>query len=143
MGRPESNSPASGSCSWAPGGAAAIAVAFGGAGIRELNIANHSVEHAVELQNKLRGVGMEKVVIHPLDALDEADLEAEIIVNATSLGMKEGDPLPIPARCVEDGKAGCDTVYRPGTETSLVRLARERGARVATGKRMLLYRART
>ena len=61
MGRPESNSPASGSCSWAAGGAAAIAVAFGGAGIRELNIANHSVEHAVELQNKLRGVGMEWV----------------------------------------------------------------------------------
>jgi shikimate 5-dehydrogenase len=54
------NSPASGSCSWAPGGAA-IAVAFGGAGIRELNIANQSVEHAVELQNKLREVGMEWV----------------------------------------------------------------------------------
>jgi hypothetical protein len=79
VGRPESNSPASGSCSWAPGGAV-IAVAFGCAGIRELNIANHSVEHAVELQNKLRGVGMEKFVVHLLDALEEADLEAEIIV---------------------------------------------------------------
>jgi hypothetical protein len=42
------------------------AVAFGGVGIRELNIANRSVEHAVELQNKLRGVGMDKVVVHPL-----------------------------------------------------------------------------
>ncbi len=123
----------------AGGAAAAIAVAFGGAGIRELNIANRSVEHAIELQNKLRGVGMEKVVVHPLDALDEAVLETEIIVNATSLGMKEGDPLPIPAGYVEDGKAVCDAVYRPGTETSLVRLARERGARVATGERMLLY----
>ncbi len=123
----------------AGGAAAAIAVAFGGAGIRELNIANRSVEHAIELRNKLRGAGMEKVVVHPLDALDEAVLETEIIVNATSLGMKEGDPLPIPAGYVEDGKAVCDAVYRPGTETSLVRLARERGARVATGKRMLLY----
>jgi shikimate dehydrogenase len=66
-------------------------------------------------------------------------LETEIIVNATSLGMKEGDPLPIPAGYVEDGKAVCDTVYRPGTETSLVRLVRERGARVATGDRILLY----
>jgi shikimate 5-dehydrogenase len=37
---------------------------------------------------------MEKVVVCPLDALDEAVLETEIIVNATSLGMKEGDPLP-------------------------------------------------
>jgi shikimate dehydrogenase len=117
----------------------AIAVAFGGAGIGELNIANRSAEHAIELQNKLRGVGMEKVLVCPLDALDEAVLETEIIVNATSLGMKEGDPLPMPAGYVEDGKAVCDAVYRPGTETSLVRLARERGARVATGKRMLLY----
>jgi shikimate dehydrogenase len=123
----------------AGGAAAAIAVAFGGEGIRELHIANRSVEHAIDLQNKLRGVGMEKVVVHPLDALDEAVLETEIIVNATSLGMKEGDPLPIPAWYIEDGKAVCDAVYRPGTETSLVRLARKRGARVATGKRMLLY----
>ena len=123
----------------AGGAAAAIAVAFGGAGIGELHIANRSVEHAIELRNKLRGAGMEKVVVHPLDELDEAVLETEIIVNATSLGMKEGDPLPIPAGYVEDGKAVCDAVYRPGTETSLVRLARERGARVATGKRMLLY----
>jgi shikimate dehydrogenase len=74
------------------GGAAAIAVAFGGGGIGELNIANRSAEHAIELQNKLRGVGMEKVVVCPLDALDEAVLETEIIVNATSLGMKEGIP---------------------------------------------------
>ena len=123
----------------AGGAAAAIAVAFGGAGIRELHIANRSVEHAIVLQNKLRGVGMEKVVVHLLDALDEAVLETEIIVNATSLGMKEGDPLPIPAGYIEDGKAVCDAVYRPGSETSLVRLARERGARVATGRRMLLY----
>ena len=123
----------------AGGAAAAIAVAFGGAGIRELHIANRSVEHAIELQNKLRGIGMEKVVVHPLDALGEAVLETEIIVNATSLGMTEGDPLPIPAWYIEDGKAVCDAVYRPGTETSLVRLARKRGARVATGKRMLLY----
>ena len=123
----------------AGGAAAAIAVAFGGAGISELNIANRSMEHAIELQNKLRGVGMEKVVVHPLDALDGAVSETEIIVNATSLGMEEGDPLPIPAWYVEDGKAVCDAVYRPGTETSLVRSARERGARVATGKRMLLY----
>jgi shikimate dehydrogenase len=123
----------------AGGAAAAIAVAFGGMGIGELHIANRSVQHAIELQDKLRTAGMEKVEIHSLDALDEAVPEAEIVVNATSLGMKEGDPLPIPAGCVEEGKAVCDAVYRPGTETSLVRLARERGGRVATGKRMLLY----
>jgi shikimate dehydrogenase len=45
----------------------------------------------------------------------------------------------MPAGYVEDGKVVCDAVNRPGTETSLVRLAGEWGARVATGERMLLY----
>jgi shikimate dehydrogenase len=123
----------------AGGAAAAIAVAFGGAGIGQLHIANRSVEHAIRLRDKLRRLGMEMVEVHPLDALDEAVPEAEVVVNATSLGMKEGDPLPIPAGYLEEGKAVCDAVYRPGTQTPLVRLARERGLRVATGDRMLLY----
>jgi shikimate dehydrogenase len=120
----------------AGGAAAAIAVAFGGAGIGGLHIANRSVEHAIRLRNKLRGLGMERVEVHPLD---EAVPEAEVVVNATSLGMKEGDPLPVPAGYVQQGMAVCDAVYRPGTQTPLVRLARERGLPVATGDRMLLY----
>jgi shikimate dehydrogenase len=123
----------------AGGAAAAIAVAFGGAGIGELHIANRSVKHAIELREKLRGAIMQTVEVHPLGALEEAALEAEVIVNATSLGMKAGDPLPIPAWYVQEGRAVCDAVYRPGTQTPLVRLARERGTRVATGARMLLY----
>ena len=37
------------------------------------------------------------------------------------------------------GKAVCDAVYLPGAETALIRAARQRGARVVTGERMLLY----
>lgn len=123
----------------AGGAAAAIAVAFGEAGIGELHIANRSADRAAELRDKLRGAGMEKVEVHPSEALGEAVLEAEVVVNATSLGMKDGDPLPIPAEILDGGKAVCDAVYRPGTETQLVRLARERGARIVAGDRMLLY----
>lgn len=120
----------------AGGAAAAIAVAFGSAGIGGLHIANRSVEHAIRLRDKLNGLGMERVEVHPLD---EAVPEAEVVVNATSLGMKEGDPLPIPAGYLQEGRTVCDAVYRPGTQTTLVRLAHERGLRVATGDRMLLY----
>ncbi|HET7479071.1 MAG TPA: shikimate dehydrogenase [Rubrobacteraceae bacterium] len=123
----------------AGGAAAAIAVAFGEAGIGELHIANRSVEHAAELREKLRGAGMEKVTIYSLDALDQAFSEAEIVVNTTPLGMKEADPLPIPPEYVLKDRAFCDAVYRPGAETPLVRLARERGATVVAGGRMLLY----
>ena len=123
----------------AGGAAAAIAVAFSGVGVGELHIANRSLEHAIELRDKLRRVGIQKVEAHPLDALEEPIMEAAVVVNATLLGMKEGDALPIPAGYVRGGRAICDAVYLPGTETSLVRLARERGARVAAGDRMLLY----
>jgi shikimate dehydrogenase len=123
----------------AGGAAAAIAVAFGEAGIGELHIANRSMEHATELQDKLRGAGIDKVESHPLDALESLVPEADVVVNATSLGMRDGDPLPFPVELLTDSAAVCDAVYRPGTETTLVRLARERSTRVATGDRMLLY----
>jgi shikimate dehydrogenase len=77
--------------------------------------------------------------VYPPYALDEAAREVEVIVNATPLGMKDGDPLPIPIEHLDEGRVVCDAVYRPGRDTGLIREARERGARVVTGERMLLY----
>jgi shikimate dehydrogenase len=123
----------------AGGAAAAIAVAFSGVGVGELHIANRNLEHAIELRDKLRRAGIQKVEAHTLDALEEPITEAAVVVNATPLGMKEGYALPILAGYVGAGRAICDAVYLPGTETPLVRLAREQGSRVAAGDRMLLY----
>jgi shikimate dehydrogenase len=123
----------------AGGAAAAIALAFSAEGSGELCVVNRSLEHAVELRDKLRGVGLKKVEVYPREALDEAALDAEVIVNATPLGMKDGDPLPIPAGHLNEGRAVCDAVYRPDRETPLVREARERSTRAVTGERMLLY----
>jgi shikimate dehydrogenase len=53
--------------------------------------------------------------------------------------VKDSDPLPIPAGHLDEGRAVCAAVYRPGRETALVRAARARGARVVTGERRLLY----
>ncbi|HET9927577.1 MAG TPA: shikimate dehydrogenase [Rubrobacter sp.] len=119
----------------AGGTAAAIAVAFGKAGAGELHIANRSVEHAAHLRDKLHGTGMKGLAVHYLDALPDA----EIVINTTPLGMKEGDPIPVPPDYVREGRVFCDAVYRPRTETPLVRLARERGVPVVAGGRMLLY----
>jgi shikimate dehydrogenase len=119
----------------AGGTAAAIAVAFGKAGADELHIANRSVERAAHLRDKLHGTGVKGLAVHHLDALPDA----EIVINTTPLGMKEGDPTPVPPDYVLEGRVFCDAVYRPGTETPLVRLARERGVPVVAGGRMLLY----
>ncbi len=123
----------------AGGAAAAIANALGGAGVEELHLVNRSEENAEKLRDKLQSAGLENVYTHPLDALDNGLIEADIVVNATSLGMSDGDALPVPAEYVREGRTFCDAVYRPRSETELVRLARERGARVVAGDRMLLY----
>jgi shikimate dehydrogenase len=78
---------------------------------------------------------MKGLAVHPLDALPDA----ELVINATPLGMKEKDPMPVPPDYVREGRAFCDAVYRPGTQTPLVRLAHERGVLVVAGDRMLLY----
>jgi shikimate dehydrogenase len=124
----------------AGGVAASIAFAFAGEGAKEMHIVNRSAARGRQLSGKLRRAKEEiRVQAYPLGALSEAASRADIVVNATSLGMKEGDPLPIPVKYLDEGRAVCDAVYRPDAETSLVRLAREQGARVASGKRMLLY----
>jgi shikimate dehydrogenase len=119
----------------AGGTAAAIAVAFGTAGIGELHIANRNVERAARLRDKLHGTGIKGLAIRPLNALPDA----EIVINTTPLGMKAGDPMPVPPDYVRQGRAFCDAVYRPGTNTPLVRLARERNVPIVAGDRMLLY----
>jgi len=123
----------------AGGTAAAIAVAFGKAGVGELHIANRNVERAAQLRDDLHETGMKGLAVHPLDALQKTAPDAEVVINATPLGMREGDPMPVPSGYVRKGRAFCDAVYRPGSQTPLVRLARERGATVVAGDRMLLY----
>jgi shikimate dehydrogenase len=119
----------------AGGTAAAIAVAFGKAGIGELHIANRNVERAARLRDKLHGTGIKGLAIRPLNVLPDA----EIVINTTPLGMKEDDPMPVPPGYVQKSRAFCDAVYRPDTQTPLVQLARKRGVPVVAGDRMLLY----
>ena len=123
----------------AGGAAASVAAAFCDEGIGELIIVNRNVEHAGTLADKLREADKEaEIEVHPTGALD-GTVRAPIIVNATPLGMRDDDPLPLPPEYLEGGVALVDAVYRPGAETALVRRARERGATVVTGQRMLLY----
>jgi len=123
----------------AGGAAASVAAALCDAGVRGLRIVNRNPEHAETLAGKLREAGKgAKIEAHPTGALD-GTVRAPIIVNATPLGMKDNDPLPIPAEYLDGDTALVDAVYRPGAETEIVRRARERGSTVVTGRRMLLY----
>ncbi|CAA9494720.1 MAG: Shikimate 5-dehydrogenase I alpha [uncultured Rubrobacteraceae bacterium] len=123
----------------AGGAAASIAAAFCDEGIGKLHIVNRNPEHAATLADKLRerGKGAE-IEVHPTTSLD-GTVRAPIVVNTTPLGMRDGDPLPLPPEYLDADTTLVDAVYRPGAETALVRHARGRGANVVTGQRMLLY----
>lgn len=73
----------------------------------------------------------------PLEAL--GDLEYEVLVNATSVGLEE-DRSPVPAESLRPGSLVMDSVYQP-ERTRLLRDAEARGARTLSGKWMLVCQA--
>jgi shikimate dehydrogenase len=64
----------------------------------------------------------------------------DLVLNATSLGLKPGDELPFDAAQFppRHARAAYDMIYRP-VETEFLRLARTAGCRTANGLGMLLY----
>ena len=72
-----------------------------------------------------------------LDALETVVPEATLLVNATSVGMKE-DRSPVPHEALHDELAVLDAVYSP-LETRLLREASEAGATTIDGAWMLLF----
>jgi shikimate dehydrogenase len=124
----------------AGGAAAAIAVAVLAEGASRLYLANRTAQKAEDIRAKLSEVTLgAEILVCPFDDVGDAAAEAEILINATYLGMKEGDPMPFPAACLTAEKIVCDAVYLAGGETALIRQARETGGRVVSGGRMLLY----
>lgn len=70
-----------------------------------------------------------------------ADISAaDLVVNATPLGMNEGDPAPFDPASLHGGQVVFDAVYGHG-ETTLVRAAREAGCTVYDGAGMLVAQA--
>jgi shikimate dehydrogenase len=114
-------------------GGAGRAVAFGladeGMGVA---IANRTVEKAHALAAEVPSASG-----HGLDDLDELLADASVLVNATTVGMKE-DRSPVPADALHADLAVLDAVYDP-IETRLLREAADAGATTVDGAWMLLY----
>jgi len=63
---------------------------------------------------------------------------AELLVNASSLGLAADDPSPLPAACFTPDQAVFDSIYQP-PRTRFLELAAAAGARTANGRAMLLH----
>ncbi|HEX7182745.1 MAG TPA: type I 3-dehydroquinate dehydratase [Thermoanaerobaculia bacterium] len=85
-----------------------------------------------------RAADLLKLPFLPLDDLRPS--EFDLLVNATSLGRHESDPLPFALDGVRPGTVIVDLVYGEGP-TSLLRAVEERGLVGIDGREVLAYQA--
>jgi len=121
------------------GGAAGAAVtALVLAKAARLAIINRDVSHAERLRERISGhLRGTSVSIHALDAAEEDVRGADLVVNATPLGMEPEDPSPIPRAWLRRDQVVLDMVYGGG-RTTLVRDAEQAGARAVDGLGLLV-----
>lgn len=114
-------------------GGAGRAVAFGLADEgMTVHVANRTVERANELAQAVPNASG-----YGLDSLPALIEDADVLVNATSVGMNE-DASPIPAPALHADCAVLDAVYTPAN-TRLLKDATKAGATTVDGGWMLLY----
>jgi shikimate 5-dehydrogenase len=128
----------------AGGGAGrAVAVQSVLAGCKHLMLATRTESKLVPLIQELETIPQSETALKTC-TLDHQDLarqiqDVDLIVNATSLGMKSEDALLLPAGCLEARHCVYDMVYRASEPTELISAATQAGARHADGMCLLLH----
>jgi len=122
------------------GAGRAISVQCALSGCPEIFVANRTLEKAkllsVEIEKKL-GVNITPISLTS-EALENALECVDLIVNATPLGMKSGDPSPLPDGLLKTTHLVYDTVYS-GSISALILQAEATEAKHANGLSMLLH----
>lgn len=118
------------------GGAARVAaLKLAAEGVSQLFLVNRTVKkaEALALEVRQRFPRVKAMVGYPTIPVD-------LLLNATSLGLKSADELPLDEKefPLSRAQAVYDMIYRPA-ETPLLKKAKAAGCRVANGLGMLLY----
>lgn len=115
------------------GGTARVALDVLGRKGYEVHLVNRGEERGEELARETGAIFHSKRSPNPVP-------EPRVIVNATPLGLREGDPLPCDSSLLRPGVLVIDAPYRPGG-TELARAAFAAGAAVVDGQTLLLLQA--
>ena len=114
----------------AGGAGKAIAYAVGRAQPAELVLSNRSMARAEEVAQRI-APALPGVAVRT-GAADATGFD--VVINATALGLREGDPAPLPVETLQPGTLVCEAVMR---DTALLAAASARGATVHAGHYML------
>ena len=113
-------------------GGSARAVAVAAAEVRaELYVQSRDAERARQFARWAEGAG---ATAHAAPG----PLIADVVINATPLGLRGDDPLPLDPQDVKEATVALDLVYSAG-ETAWVRALRHAGVRAGDGRAMLVH----
>jgi shikimate dehydrogenase len=120
----------------AGGAGRAVAFAVTGAGAAGLTIANRTATRAERLARDI-AASYPALTVAAAVAVGPPDPAGhDVVINATSLGMRTGDPLPVAVSRLAPGTLVCDIVTRP-PQTRLLAEAAARGCVPHPGLPML------
>jgi len=102
-------------------------------GIKNISITNRTNEKCVFLKKKFNSI-----TILPWDKLETEIKNFDIIINATSLGLKNGDDFNFNFSKTKNEVIYIDTIYNP-LETKTYKYLKEEGKKVFNGLDMFIY----
>ena len=120
----------------AGGASRAVIYALIQRGFTSIMLANRTVEKAVELKHRFGPA----LSAHKLEAAQELAVDAGVIVNTTSLGMKGEGSLNLDLTRLKSNTLVTDIVYVP-LMTPLLMAAKNAGLKTVDGLGMLLHQA--
>ena len=110
---------------------ASIIFALEGLGAAVIMLSNRTKERAEKL----------KKLFPQLELVKWGEIkDFDVIINATSLGLKESDKIPINYDQIDPGKFFYDVIYNP-KKTNFLSEAEKRGHKIENGKMMFIYQA--
>jgi shikimate dehydrogenase len=116
----------------AGGAAGAIAFALAEAGVASLTIANRTRSKAEEIVARVTRFFPDR----PIRVGTADPTGHDIVINATSLGLKPGDPLPLDTERLVPSMIVAEIIMKPET-TALLAAAKAKGCAVHYGRHML------
>ncbi len=123
------------------GGATRAAIlALDGLGVVGIRIVNRNGVRANALAAALHANVKATLTGFDLTQWKDASAGADIVVNATSAGMKGSPPLVLGLEALPKGAVVCDLVYNP-LETEFLQHAKAHGHKTVDGLGMLLHQA--
>jgi shikimate dehydrogenase len=120
----------------AGGAANAIAFALAQEGIASLGVHNRSLNKVNDLVSRLHQAFPEL----PVQAVGSNPKGFDLVVNATSLGMKDTDPLPMDLNDLVSEQVVAEIIMKPEL-TAMLKFAQARGCKIHFGLPMLRSQA--